>query len=115
MLGCIRHPAFREGGWQLLELKPAWHDNPTWENFLAFLWLSDTHGTRLIVVNYAPHSGQCYVILPEGALPANPMEFKDLLGPALYIRDRAGLTSRGMYFDLPAYGCHLFDLKPARK
>ena len=115
LLECIRDPVFRQGSWQLLDLKPAWQENPTWENFLSFLWNAEGYGTRMVVVNYAPHSGQCYIASPEHALPPNILEFKDLLGPALYIRDRAGIVSRGMYFDLPGYGCHLFDVRPARK
>ena len=99
----------------MLEPRPAWQENPTWENFLAFLWTKEGLGTRLVVVNYAPHSGQCYIVLPEQGLGANILEFKDLLGPALYIRERAGILARGIYFDLPAYGCHLFDVRPARK
>jgi len=115
MLGCLKDPAIRQGQWQMLEPRPAWQENPTWENFLAFLWQKEGSGVRLVVVNYAPHSGQCYVTLPEQALPSNMLEFKDLLSPALYVRERAGVLARGMYFDLPGYGCHLFDLRPARK
>jgi len=115
MLECLRDPVFRQGQWQMLEQRPAWQENPTWENFLAFLWQREGSGTRLVVVNYAPHSGQCYISLPEGSLAANILEFKDLLGPASYVRDRTGILSRGMYFDLPGYGCHLFEVRSARK
>jgi hypothetical protein len=33
-----------------------------------------------------------------------------LIGGASYVRERATLVSKGMYFDLPAYGVHIFEV-----
>lgn len=69
----------------------------------------------MVVVNYAPQSGQCYVEVPLVEIEGGLVEFRDLLGAAVYVRDRLGLQSRGMYFDLPGYGIHLFEVSAVQK
>ncbi len=115
LLACICQPVIKDGEWQLLNIRPAWHENPSWQNFLAFWWRGRQGGARLIVVNYAPLSGQCYVELPVDRITGSPVEFRDLMGDAVYVRDRAGLESRGMYFELPGYGIHIFEVMANRK
>jgi hypothetical protein len=95
-------------------VRPAWHENSTWQNFLVFWWQDKNHGARMVVVNYAPHSGQCYVEVPVEQVKGSGIEFRDLMSEATFVRDRAGLMTRGMYFDLPGYGFHLFDVVNAR-
>lgn len=115
LLLAINNPVMQQGEWQLLEVRPAWHDNHTWYNFLVFWWSHPSHGARMVVVNYAPQSGQCYVTVPLETVEGGLLEFRDLLGPAVYVRDRAGLQSRGIYFDLPGYGIHMFEVSSAHK
>lgn len=115
LLDCITSPTIREGEWQLLNCRPAWHDNYTWQNFLAFWWQQQKGGSaKLVVVNYAPHSGQCYVELPVEQVSGAAIELRDRMSEAVYVRDRAGLVTKGMYFDLPGYKFHLFEVKKAR-
>jgi hypothetical protein len=114
LLSVIRHEVFRSGEWSLLTARPAWHENYTWQNFLAFWWKGKNGAARLVVVNYAPHSGQCYVELPGQLLPFATMEFRDQMGTATYVRDKAGLSEKGMYFDLPPYGFHIFEVRKPR-
>jgi hypothetical protein len=108
LLECLRSPVFRKGKWTLLNCRPAWHENQTWRNYLAFWW-EGSHGCRLVVVNYAPHNGQCYVTIPAERLKDATIELRDLLGPAVYYREKSALTSKGMFFDLAPYGLHLFE------
>ena len=115
LLAIISAPVFRKGTWRLLMSRPGWHENYTWQNYLAFWWHDSLGGNRLVVVNYAPLTSQCYVDLPLDLVDGNPIEFRDLLGEAVYARDRGGLSSKGMYFDLPPYGLHVFDVSSARK
>jgi hypothetical protein len=115
LLQTIDSPVFQQGDWKMLDTRAAWHDNYSWNNFLAFWWSHPTHGARMIVVNYAPHSGQCYVEVPVQDFDAALIEFRDLLGGGAYARDRSGLLAKGMYFDLPGYGVHLFEVMRARK
>ncbi len=112
LLPIVSHPVFRHGQWRLLHVKPAWQDNYTWTNFLAFWWTAKVHGTRLIVVNYAPHVGQCYIELTLDGIEGSSIEFRDLIGSANFVRERAALAAKGMYFDLPGYNLHIFEVVP---
>jgi hypothetical protein len=113
LLSVIRDPAVRRGEWKLLSTRPAWHDNHTWQNFIVHWW--EWEGAlRMVVVNYAPHSGQCYVEMPVDRLGSRQVEFRDEFGESVYVRDAPGLAAKGMYFDLPPYGFHFFDVRPTR-
>jgi len=109
LLQIIKEPVFRRGKWTLLNVRPAWHDNATWQNVMAFWWQLEGVGSRLVVVNYAPHSGQAYVEVPGSDLGGQVCDFKDLFSEAQYVRDKHGLMARGMYFDLVGYGFHIFQ------
>ena len=115
LTACIHHPVFENGEWKLLQTRPGWHDNYTWQNFLVFWWQDPSCGARLVVINYAPLSGQCYVDFPMDMLEGTPLEFRDLLSEAVYVRDRGAIASKGMYFDLSGYGIHLFEVFAGRK
>ncbi len=110
ILNIVSSAPFREGAWRLLMPRPAWHDNHTWGNFLIFWWHHPSAGTRLVVINYAPLNGQCYVDLPLEDVPGTSIEFYDLMSDAAYVRDRNGLSSKGIYFDLQSYGIHIFEV-----
>lgn len=111
LLSCLQHDVFRRGAWQLLKSKSAWYGNHTHLNIIPYLWRNGT-ACRFIVVNYAPHNSQCYVELHFEGLEGRTFEFRDLMSPAVYVRDREGLEHKGMYFDLPGYGLHVFEVKP---
>jgi len=115
LLKCLASPAIRQGKWTMLEVHPSWHDNPTSQNFLAFWWAYEGNGDRLVVINYAPHSGQGYVQLPFREPAGSSLEFRDLMGEAVFVRDSAGLQSRGMFFDLPGYGFHFFEVSSVQR
>jgi hypothetical protein len=115
LLAIVHHPVFEKGSWRVLDARPAWHDNITYQNFLVFWYHHPVHGVRLVVVNYAPHSGQCYVDIPFDEVEWSSLDFRDLMGQAVYVRDRAGIQARGMYFDLPGYGLHIFEVSESQK
>ena len=48
---------------RLLRPRAAWPENPTALNFMIVQWQADGQNFDLIVVNLAPHPGQCYVAL----------------------------------------------------
>ncbi len=112
LLQCLKSDVFRRGEWKLLATRPAWHDNYSYRNFLAYMWKHES-GSRLVVVNYAPHNSQCYLSIEVDEIQGNSVEFKDLLNSSSYVRDKTTLYSRGMYFDMPGYGIHIFDLRPS--
>jgi hypothetical protein len=98
----------RDGRWGLLELVPAWEGNATWDDFLAWSWEAPDGRRLLIAVNYSDHQSQCYVRLPFPDLAS--VRLRDLLGVASLERDGSELQSRGLYLDLPPWGCHAFAL-----
>jgi len=111
---CLQSSPLRQGTWQLLEARPAWNENHTWTNFLAFMWKGKESGARLVVVNYAPHNGQCYINPDLAGIDGSPIEFRDVMGFGVFVRERTALASKGMYFDVPAYGIHIFEVSSTR-
>ena len=63
-------------------------------------------------MNYADHQSQCYVAMPWGDLAGRTWRLADRLGAALYDREGADLSTRGLYLDLPAWGYHVFEVQP---
>jgi hypothetical protein len=110
LLKIVASAPFREGAWRLLMPRPAWHENYTWGNFLIFWWHHPSAGTRLVVINYAPLSGQCYVDVPLEDVSGTSIELRDLMSEAAYVRDKSGLVSKGIYFDIQPYGIHIFEV-----
>jgi hypothetical protein len=106
----MRRPEVRDGDWTLLDARPAWDGNPTWERFIAFSW--DGGGRRLLVaVNYGPTQGQCYVRLPHADSAGRGLLLRDLMNPTTtYERHGDDLAARGFYLDMPAWGYHLFEM-----
>jgi len=113
LLQRLKDPAFRDGDWQLLECRPAWDWNQTWDSFVAFSWTGPGERRHFVVVNYSDHQGQCYVALPWGDLDGRTWHLQDLTGPSVYERPGGNLTWRGLYLDLPAWGYHVFAVSPA--
>ena len=109
----LEDPSFRDGDWQLLECRPAWDGNGTWDDFVAFSWDGPDERRRLVAVNYSPHPSQCFVALPWRDIDGRTWRLQDLTGPAVYDRPGDDLTSPGLYLDMPAWGYHVFSLSPA--
>ena len=110
LLEVLRHPAVRQGQWQLAECAPAWEGNESSDAFIAFAW-QDSAGARLVAtVNYAPHPGQCRVRLPFANLGGGRWRLRDLLGEAEYERDGPDLQAQGLYLDVSPWRGHVFEL-----
>lgn len=110
LLACLQADVFKAGEWKLLNVRPAWHENHSSQDILASSWRLGSM-CRLIVVNYSPLNSQCYVDLDLEGMEGSSLEFRDLMNAAVYSRDRAGLQHKGMYFDMPGYGLHIFEVK----
>jgi hypothetical protein len=110
LLSIIKNPLFRNGWWELLECLPAWEGNGTWDSFVVFAW-EDSDGRRAMVsVNYSTHDSQCFVHLPFTYLAGSTVRFSDMMSPVFYDRDSNGLSSQGIYLDLPAWGYYIFEI-----
>jgi hypothetical protein len=110
LLVAIKKSVFRDGNWQLLESIPSWEGNSSSESFVAFAWKGTKGELALVVVNYAPQPGQCYVRLPFPELAGGEWQLKDLMSEAHYERPGNDLVSRGLYLDLPAWDYHVFEI-----
>jgi len=110
LLAALRTSTVRDGQWQLLECRPAWEGNGSWDCFIVWTWQDSRDRRRLVVVNYADHQSQCYVRLPFADQAGHMVRLKDVMGPASYDRDGSELLSRGLYLDVPAWAYHVFDV-----
>jgi hypothetical protein len=110
LLEVLREPVVRDGQWRLLECRPAWEGNGSWDNFIAYAWEVEESERRLIVVNYAEQQSQCYVSLPFSELTGLPVQLEDLTGSARYDREGNDLVSGGLYLDMPPWSYHVFQV-----
>jgi glycosidase len=110
LFACLKDRAFRDGRWQLLEAHSAWDGNGSHDAFIVFAWSGPDDHRRLVAVNYAESASQCYVRLPWEDLAGRTWRLCDRLGDAVYERDGADLSTRGLYLDLPAWGYHVFEV-----
>ena len=109
-LTALKKPVFRYGKWQLLDCRHAWQGNGSCDSFIAFGW-EGTNGEKvLIVVNYSPHAGQCFVYIPFGGLEGKHLRFDDLMSTDIYEREGDELLSRGIFFDMSGWGYHVFEV-----
>ena len=107
----LRQPTIRDGRWQLLECRPAWDGNWTWNCFLTFAWESPGKERLLVAVNYAGNQSQCYLRLPFADLGNARYLLKDLLGESAFLRDGSDLQSRGLYLDMAPWQAHILNME----
>ena len=115
LLNVMMKPIFKNGNWSLLECRPAWNGNNSWDNFLVFAWEAVESNRMLVCVNYSSNSGQCYVRLPFPDLADKPWRLEDLMSEIIYDRDGNDLLRSGLYLDLPAWNYHVFEVKVPKK
>ena len=112
LLGLLKDDIFTNGRWLMLSPRSAWEGNPTWENFISFLWTSSSgdHGV-VVIVNYASVGGQCYVTIPFEPLRELTWELFDLMSGTTYAREGNELLDKGLYLDLKPWQYHVFDCR----
>ncbi len=102
---------FRSGNWSLLLPQPAWPDNPTWTDFIAYAWSSREGGLCVVAVNYSNHQAQCHLPLPFTDMLGARFHLVDVMGQEEYDRDGNELTAPGLYLDLRAWHYNVFMLE----
>jgi hypothetical protein len=112
LLGALDGTAVGQGEATLLTPKAAWNDNPSGRSFVLVQWQRTRPEFDLVVVNLAPHRGQCYAPLTAPGLAKFNWRLEDLLGDEAHQRDGEDLKNRGLYLDVPAYNAQLFHFKP---
>jgi hypothetical protein len=110
VFACMQRPETHEGVWLLVDREPASGGNPTWQHFIAFCWEAPSR-RLLVVVNYGPAQGQCYLRLPWGDVDGRAIILQDVMMPGVrYERDGSEIVRRGFYLDMPGWGYHVFEL-----
>jgi glycosidase len=110
LLDFLSLPVVRDGSWQLLDCRAASDGNSTADDMIAFAWQGSDGAHSLVVVNYAPQPGQCYVRLPFADLGGQQIRLEGRLGTPGYEREGNSLIAEGLYVDLPAWGYHVFGI-----
>ncbi|NWG75436.1 MAG: alpha-amylase [Rubrivivax sp.] len=111
LLAVLRKPIVRSGEWQHHECRPAWDGNGSWDSFIAHSWRGSGGERMLVIVNFAPHSSQCYLRLPFPEIKNRPVRLRDSFSPACYTREGNELLGRGLYLDLHPWSYHVFDVE----
>jgi hypothetical protein len=101
-----------DGAWWLIDPREAWAGNASHQGFVLQQWWHNGEH-RLVAVNFSPAPGQCFVPLKLPEIGAAQWRFRDMLGPAEYVREEADLAARGLYLDMPGYAYHLFVMERA--
>lgn len=112
ILTALQQSAVGRGEARLLAPRAAWDGNPTGQNFVVVQWQTKAAAFDLVVVNLAPHRGQCNVSLNAPGLDEHDWSMRDLLGDEKYLRVGKDITNSGLYLDLPAHGAQLFRFEP---
>jgi hypothetical protein len=110
LLAVLAREEVHGGRWELCACRPAWTGNPSGERFVVTAWEEPRGGRLLAAVNYGRTQGQCYAQVPFQDLPVRVV-LRDLLSDARYEREGAELAAKGLYLDLPRWGCHAFAVE----
>jgi hypothetical protein len=108
-------PALRSGHWALCE-RSGWPGNEHWRQLVAWSWEAVEPTERwLIIVNLGDEAAAGHVAPPAGWEPLrrSTVELHDPVHDATYQRD-AGALLDGLYVELPAWGSHLFSIRPVQ-
>lgn len=115
LLSVLKQPMFREGQWQLLECTPAWEGNNSWESFVAFAWEGAERELTLVVINYAPHDGQCYLKMPLTEKSFGNWQLRDMMHEVTYDRNGNDLMAKGLYLGMKPWQYHVFEVRKWEK
>ncbi|HQG30786.1 MAG TPA: alpha-amylase family glycosyl hydrolase [Deltaproteobacteria bacterium] len=100
---------FTTGSWRHLDVRPAWSEDISWTNLLA--WIRHGEGTtKLVCVNYSDSPSQGRLRIVPELIQAGPLAFRDRLTDEVYIRTTDEILSEGLYVELGPWKSHLFDL-----
>jgi len=111
LLTALKRTVFRDGTWSQLQPLPAWSDNWTHDEFVAYAWAGADGSRHVVVVNYAGNQGQCRLPLPFPEFRGKQVRLTDLIGTEVYDRDGSELVSPGLYIDHSPWHFNVFALQ----
>lgn len=113
LLAALAHPAFHEGSFLALGVRPLYGDGeePVLCGLIAHAWSLDG-AMRIVVVNYGDRPARARLMLPP--LPPGLYRFRDALDESIApLRSDEELRIEGLPVLLDAYGAHLFEVEAA--
>ncbi len=112
LLSVLRTSCLAGGSAELLAANKAWEENPTAQNFVLVQWSDANLAFDLVVVNLAPHQGQCYAPVKLRPTTVRYWIVTDLLGNDRFLRPDEDLRKRGLYLDVGAKACQVLHFEP---
>ena len=110
LLKFIKGSTTHDGEWTLLETRPPWEKNETYQAILVWLWGSGKDW-KMVVINYSLIRAQASVRLPGFLNRQFFIQFRDALTDKVYDRTGEELFQKGFYVDLQPWQAHLFGFK----
>ena len=104
------HDVYRNGGWQLLDMLPAYAGERTYHNIIAYCWFGDG-SIRLIVLNLTDEWSRGYVALPEN-LSSDSWQIRlyDILSDTYAVRAKSNDSENALLLAVAPYGAHIFHV-----
>ena len=106
LLKITSNEIFHQGEWSLLNPLPAWSNNTTNSNMLAWIW-NYKNENRLVVINYSDVKSQCRIKLDVRDYDES-FEVFDLLNDTSYLRSSEEVFHVGLFIELQPFQGHIF-------
>lgn len=103
LLQILRKPLLRNGHWTLLSCLPVREDDNGWENCIAWQWQQKEGDALLVIVNYAPQPGRCWLEFTASPRETKTSNWQHLMPPDESLSVQQESVTR-LYFELPAWG-----------
>ncbi len=108
LLRITKHEIFQTGEWSQLTPLTIGYNNTSFENFLAWQWVSNNE-RRIIVVNYSYSTSQCRLKL-DLLSDKKKISLVDLLTDEVYERNVDEANNSGLYIELKGHQSHIFSI-----
>ncbi len=107
LLSIVSQDVFKRGLCRLLEPAPAWDNNGTFKNILAFEWKWQNE-KRVVAVNYSDTASTCRLKLDVRSYHEE-FEITDILNDQFYIRSAEEVFHIGLFIELKPFHSHIFS------
>jgi hypothetical protein len=96
------------GNWSLCRVDSVGDFSNT--NLIAHIWTAG-EDRLLTVINYSPYNAKGHVIIENMDYGTVDWNFTDLLAQEIFVYDGENLSTHGLYVELQAWKCHIFEVK----
>ena len=107
VMAAATSPTLRDGCWTL-RAHSGWADNDSHRYLVAWSWTNDERH-YVIVANLSDRPAQGRIHIDWHHLANHQWVLADTLSDRVYRRSGADLARDGLFVDLAAWNCHLFE------